>query len=458
MQNENIKNSVAIFASNYLKVAEDDVTADNYIDYLEQIISKANASAAQGIEYMPDAIYDTIIDYLRTVKPSSELLRVVWSEDDTTVEQDEDIDRFLISSPMYSILTIKDTQDKVFQDFVNRLPITYIKFHLSLKLNGHGIRAVFAYGYLVKATSRGRSTLGVDRTEQFKYFYGEYNASLAEYPLCEVRGEVLLPFSNLPEARKIKSDIKSAFTAVSALIKPSATKEEASLLHFVAYNIYADNLNFASMSEMYDFLQTHGFEVPMSATVSDKRSDLVADIPEILERMDAISQNYDYYTDGVVLSVDDLDFFRELGAADKYNHGNVALKMGRWEQNTYSGRVKEVIWKPGKSKLTPVCLIEDPDTGEEGVLTSTGNRVRNVPMYAPCYLLLVEAYVGNIINFKYGGEAGVVPCDSNGVLLTAHKSDLKPIVKSAMSGYALDYLDSDFDFDDDDDDFAHIFD
>jgi hypothetical protein len=90
------------------------------------------------------------------------------------------------------------------------------------------------------------------------------------------------------------------------------------------------------------------------------------------------------------------------------------------------GKIKNIKWVHGKSKLTPVAQVCDPENPAAGVLTATGNTVVNVPLYAPCYILMLEAYVGNFVHFKYGGEAGVIPCLPNGQLVT-DKDAIRPI-------------------------------
>ena len=113
--------------------------------------------------------------------------------------------------------------------------------------------------------------------------------------------------------------------------------------------------------------------------------------------------------------MDDLEFFSEFGAEDKFRLGNLALKMGRWKQDNYAGIVGRIEWVEGKSKKTPVAILE------EGVITASGNTVTNVPLYAPCYILMLEAYPGNLVHFKYGGEAGVVPVTRDGKLITGRE-------------------------------------
>ena len=73
----------------------------------------------------------------------------------------------------------------------------------------------------------------------------------------------------------------------------------------------------------------------------------------------------------------------------------------------YSAKIVDIKWKRGKNKLSPVAFVEP-------TLTMTGNTVQNVPLYNPYNILILNAYPGNTINFRYGGEAGVKPCLPSG--------------------------------------------
>lgn len=390
---------------------------DEFIDELESFLNACNESEAKGEELVPDGIYDTVKDWLKEVCPDSPVLGHVWSEDNSPLT---DYDRFLASNPMQSIRTIKDLHCKEVTDFVNALPNGETVLFASLKENGHGIRIVYKNGVLVKAHTRGRSSNGRDITEQLKLILGERNDALAGIPLIEIRGEILLPYSNLDTAKKYNPSIKSAFTGVSSMLRESASANETKLLKFVAYNYFCDNDSATQLYHKFEFLEKWGFETPIATFCRVTKSNFYTQIEALLDKMESLlhdakfdgsGEEYEYYTDGVVIAINDLGYFTALGSEGAINLGNLALKIGYWEQNIYSGVIEEIIWKKGKTKLTPVARIS-------GTVTAVGNTVSNIPLYAPCYILELGAYVGETIYFRYGGEAGVVPCTSDGRLIT----------------------------------------
>lgn len=396
---------------------ESESEKEEYIDTLEVLIESYNKAAREDNPIVPDSIYDTCIDYLRELKPDSYLLHTVWSADDPNVEFDEDLDKYLTSHPMLSIQTIKHISDKPVRDFKANLPVGDVEAIVAMKENGHGARVIWQDGYLVKGTSRGRSTNGKDLTEQMKLILGDYCEAFAGLGVVEMRCEILLPFSNLDVARDYNPSIKSAFSGVASMIRASASPEETQLLHAVFYDVLCDEVEFETLSEKYEYIESCGFEIPLYDIFTIDRRNFESQIEDILLEMDMKSSDYDYYTDGLVLAIDDLALFEEFGQEDKFRLGNLALKMGRWKQDAYSGVVREIQWVNGKSKKTPVAILD------EGVLTATGNTVTNIPLYAPLYILMLEAYPGNVIHFRYGGEAGVIPVTQDGRLVT--DKDLK---------------------------------
>ena len=381
---------------------EETGVTDDYIQALEEFIIDCNESEARGVELVDDSVYDTVKGWLEEVNPDSDVLKHTWSQDDSELT---DVDIFQAKYPMMSIQTIKDISDKGVDDFIERMR-GKTQMLAAMKMNGHGIRVVFKDGVLIKAHTRGRSSNGRDITRQARVFIGD-KPELKGLGLVEVRGEVLLPLDNVEKAKHFNPDIKSAFSGVSSLIKESSTEAENELLSFVAYNVYYDGSTFKNLSDKYSFLDTHGFETPCATVFSVSPQNARGAFTKIVDMFAEVQQTYGYYTDGVVVGVNSLEEFDSFGSEEHHHYGNLALKIGYWKQDMYSARIEEIKWKRGKNKLSPVAVIEP-------TLTGTGNTVRNVPLYNPYNILMLDAYPGEIIHFRYGGEAGVKPCFADG--------------------------------------------
>lgn len=455
-----------------------DAVQGEKVQELENYISECNKSHNAGEDLVPDAIYDRLMEILRQVNPESELCKYIW--EDSVDEFDDNTDSIIQKNPMYSIQTVKSYDCDEIKAYVDRLPVDFtFTAHVSVKLNGHGIRLVYKDGDFFQARTRARSSAGRDITPQLKAILEEVGLlhipELEGTDLCEVRGELVLPFCNLAEARKHNPDIKSAFSAVASMSRDSATKDEWKLLKFVAYEFLAEGNSFSSKDSEYSFLEEDcGFEVPLNWLIDDLSKDtLIEDIKGIVSdceeevKPDSDGNNgYDYYTDGLVFTINNTDDFRRLGDdGSHYKYGNMALKVGYWKQDMYSGYVQTIAWMKGKTKLTPVAIIaEDLDAitfndGEEhkyvtslkdienfndlGVITASGNRVRRVPLYEPNNILALDAYKDSVIYFRYGGEAGVVPCYPDGTPLLEGRA--KQIISNELPN---GFVDDSAEFDD----------
>ena len=389
---------------------------EDKIEALERYIQDCNeAMNGDGEPLVEDAIYDKLVQLLTQVRSDSPVLQELWSEDDEVVGS---YNKLLEENPMVSILTVKSWNDDAITQFIQRMPET-ANYLASYKINGHGIRVVYNDGNLVEATTRGRSTNGRNITEHVKIILGDYNEALSEYGLVEIRGELALKLSNLDKAREFTPGLKSAFSAVSSLIKPSATKEEVELLDFLTYGVYIEDYDFSSKEEVFSQLSEWGFETTEYISLEDiSKDDLLENMKEVVSALESNYEEFGYFCDGVVFEVSDGDVRSYLEGEGKYHDYNLALKVDSWSQDIYTGYIKEVTWKRGKFKLNPVAVVVEDLNSNEGVLTVQGNRVKNIPLYNPKNILILKAYIGSPLSFKYGGEAGVVPCFPDGKLLS----------------------------------------
>lgn len=401
---------------------------DDNVEKLEAILHECNKNMNNlYVEPVADSIYDYLYETLKKVKPTSGLFSEIWDEEGDITDYTE----ILVKNPMMSIETAKSYSCDALTNFIDRLP-DEASYFASYKINGHGIRVVYKDGDLVSATSRGRSSASRDLTQKLIWILGEHNSALEEYGLVELRGELALKIDRLDEVReRFNSGVKSAFSAVSSLIKPSSTQEECEMLDFLCYGFLCDGFSFVDREEEFQEIQRCGFLTPEFMLIESIRKEEMLDtIKEVVSVFEDNYEEFGFFCDGVVFEVNSRELFSELGIEGNHNKGNIALKVGVWEQVTYTGYVNTIIWKRGKVKLSPVAIISDnPDDAlldengiptnleDIGVLTSQGNRVKRVPLYEPKNILVLEAYPGRLLNFRYGGEAGVVPCFPDGRLL-----------------------------------------
>lgn len=426
---------------------------DKRIEELERLILDCNSKMTRTYtNQVADSIYDTLYDMLKTVKPDSEALQGIWEEDGVISDYTE----LLQSNPMMSIETAKSYDCPAIVNFIERMPEEPTSYFASYKINGHGIRVVYKDGELVSATSRARASAGKDLTRHMRILLGERNDMLADYGMVELRGELCLKLDMLDKAREFNPSIISAFSAVASMSRPYATEEEIKLLDFLCYGLIIEDFYFNERQEEFDEIERLGYKVPQFAMVENITRD------ELLEVMESLVQSFEdsyeefgYFCDGVVFEVNDRVLFDEFGQEGNHNLGNIALKVGVWKQDKYCGFIQTILWTKGKTKLSPVAIIaEKPDMilmddngtvvnyEELGVISAQGNKVRRVPLYNPKNIIILDAYVGEPIYFKYGSESGVVPCFPNGRLLS--EDVVEDVLKDEYEVWEPEGFDSSF--------------
>ena len=239
---------------------------EDQIESLESYIQDCNDAMNTNEEpLVEDAVYDKLVEILTKARSTSPILQELWSADSDTVGSFNDL---LDKHPMASIQTVKSWEDDNITKFIQRMP-EVSSYLAAYKINGHGIRIVYKDGQMVEATTRGRSTNGRSILEHMRVLLGEYNEALADEGLVEIRGELALRLNRLEDARKFNPTLKSAFSAVSSLIKPSASEEEIKLLDFLAYRVYIEDFEFTSLEEIYTTLEGWGYSVPQYISLED---------------------------------------------------------------------------------------------------------------------------------------------------------------------------------------------
>lgn len=378
------------------------------IDSLESYVGKLQDAAALGNSLVDDSIYDQHIRLLKQLKPESDLLHRNWESDDNELDEHDEL---LKEYGMCSITTITslDELDK-FRDVLDDIGEP-VSLAASLKKNGHACRAVYVNGSLYTGSTRGRYKKGRDITRHLKYVLPNYVEEWADIPLVEIRGEMLVSIDNFEN--HLKHYLKTPLSSVTSLIRESVTDNELKYLDMVCYKVLSndDRLRFDTLKDELDHLEECGFDIPHNGVLNGVTSETLDNaVTAILTYFEGLMDNGDvkYACDGIVVAINDVDLFYSQGKAGNSWKSNFAVKMGKyWESNIYSATIEDVVFIPGKSYMTPKAIIEP-------VVTSTGAKVKTVPLYNVGVMERYGYVPGETIYFRFGGETGVILCDVYG--------------------------------------------
>lgn len=382
---------------------------------LESYVATLQDAAGMGAPLVTDAQYDMHYRLLSELKPDSAVLTRNWESDDNELGE---IDELLLKFKMMSIKTIQNMSElNKFKEAVSGMNVNLFA---SIKLNGHAVRAVYQNGHLVGGSTRGRTKKGRDITRHLKATLPNYVEAWKDVRVLEVRGEMLVSLENFTE--HLKHKLKTPLSAVTSLIRDSVTEEELKYLNCVCYKIIPcedSEIQFETLQEQFEHLVENGFEVPTYKGYYGVESEnVLKTAEEILEDFSLIKDRNElpYYTDGIVVAVDNIEVFNSLGTNGNTYVGNFALKMGRhWKSDVYQSIIHGVEFIHGKRYITPKARIEP-------VATASGAEVSTVPLYNVGVMDKYKLIPGATIYFKHGGETGVTLCDEMGVMIGEQKA------------------------------------
>ncbi|MCB0830727.1 MAG: NAD-dependent DNA ligase LigA, partial [Solirubrobacterales bacterium] len=205
--------------------------------------------------------------------------------------------------------------------------ITYVT---EPKIDGLAISLTYENGKLVQGATRGDGRVGEDVTANIETIK-TVPAQIDDAPgLIEVRGEVYLPIADFAELNQKRVDaglpaFANPRNSAAGSIRQNDPKAAAERpLAVWSYGIGAlEGISFASHSEEIQWLRDHDFHVNPDIAVHES-------IEAVLERchwwLDR-REDLDFEIDGVVIKVDDIGLWNELGNAGREPRWAIAWKF-----------------------------------------------------------------------------------------------------------------------------------
>jgi len=207
-------------------------------------------------------------------------------------------------------------------------------YFCELKLDGLSASLIYENGVFVRGATRGDGYIGEDVTENLKMIGSipmKLNPPYNDY--MEVRGEVVMfkkvweDLNKKQEAQNkpLFANTRNAAAGSLRQLDPSIVKERK--LDFFAWDIAQlrtknEELKIKKHSEEHDLLRNLGFQV----SKFEKKTKKIEDIFDFIEEIGKKRENLPYGTDGMVISVDEIDLHETLGIVGKAPRYMVAYK------------------------------------------------------------------------------------------------------------------------------------
>lgn len=265
---------------------------------------------------------------------------------------------------------------------IGKLGVVKPDLFCEVKMDGLAISLRYRFGQLDSAITRGTGSQGEDVTHNVRTIQSvplvlrqptkgelqklsQFGASKRVVDKLsdvsgldiEIRGEVYFPKSefdefNKREKRAKRSEFANPRNAAAGTIRqldPSVASERH--LSFFGYSVVTD-IGLETHEGVHQVMRLLGIPVnPLMKRVSTL-SQVQAFYKKLIDRRETL----DYWTDGIVINVNNNEDFERLGIAGKAPRGALAWKYPEEEATT---RVEAVEWSVGRTgALTPVAELE----------------------------------------------------------------------------------------------------
>jgi len=247
-----------------------------------------------------------------------------------------------------------------------------ITFVTEPKIDGLAISLTYENGNLVRGATRGDGRVGEDVTLNIETIGTVPKKIEGAPPLVEVRGEVYLPLPDFAALNQKRVDAgQPAFAnprnSAAGSIRQNDPQAAADRpLAVWSYGIGAtEGIGFATHSEEIGWLRDHGFHVNPDIAVHASISEVLERCHWWLDRRDRL----DFEIDGVVIKVDDIGLWAELGNAGREPRWAIAWKF---PPTTATTKLLEIEWNVGRTgHLVPWAKLEPVRVGGVTVSNAT---------------------------------------------------------------------------------------
>ena len=259
---------------------------------------------------------------------------------------------------MISLSNAFNYDDLVSFDEKVRKIVPNATYQVELKMDGLAMSLHYSNGFFKQAITRGDGTVGEDVTSNVKTISSlpmqiEYKGDL------EIRGEVIMPknvFEQLNEERKANGEEEFANprNAAAGSIRQldSSIAKKRKLDAYWYFLMDAESIGYHTQKEALEFMDSLGIKTnPLRRICKD-----IDEVWAFIEEMTAKRNDLPYEIDGMVLKVNEIDTWNEIGETVKSPKWAIAYKFPAEEVITRLKDIKLTVGRTGK--ITPNAVLE----------------------------------------------------------------------------------------------------
>lgn len=269
------------------------------------------------------------------------------------------------------------------------------KASLSWKLDGLTIVLTYRNGVLDKAVTRGNGEIGEVITNNARVFKNLPHKITYEGELV-LRGEAVIKYSDFKKINESIEDVDARYKNPRNLCSGSVRQLNNQItakrnVHFFAFTlVHADGVDFHnSRIFQMEWLKALGFDIVEYKAVDQ------GNVETAVSDFSGRIMDNDFPSDGLVLTYDDIEYSRSLGATAKFPRDSMAFK---WADETAKTTLLNMEWSASRTGLiNPVAIFEPVEL--EGTTVSRAS-VHNLSIIESLKLGIgdtIEVYKANMI-------------------------------------------------------------
>lgn len=273
-----------------------------------------------------------------------------------------------------------------------------LDYFCELKYDGLSLSLEYEDGLLVRASTRGDGQTGEDITQNAKTIHS-IPLRIKDKRKIEVRGEGLmlkkvwaaLNKKNEKEGKPTFANTRNAAAGSIRQLDPKMAAERK--LDFYAWEIATDLPELKTHEQEHKFMQQLGFNVDQH----QRRFKNLDEVLAFIDHIGKIREDLPFGTDGVVITVNNLDLHPHLGIIGKAPRYSIAYKYPAEKATT---KVLDIIVNVGRTgALTPVAEFEPTFVA--------GSTISKATLHNMDQIERLDVRIGDTVVIRKAGE--VIP-------------------------------------------------
>jgi len=363
-------------------------------ELVEKLNEASHAYYTQGTEIITNYEYDAMYDELLALEDETGYIRDDSPSINVGYDTAAGLPKIVHEIKMLSLNKTKDREEL-------RAWLGDKKGLLSWKLDGLTVGLTYENGRLVQGVTRGNGVEGELITANV-LACRNVPKSIPHKGRVMVRGEAVIRYSDFEKINEAIEDADAKYKNPRNLcsgsirqLDPKVTAERR--VNFYAFSLtLSEGVEFSSRHEKMDWMKSQGFDT-VDYVIVDRDN-----IIDAIDKYEAAIPDFDIPSDGLVLTLEDVEFAATLGETAKFPKDSIAFK---WRDQQAETVLREIEWSPSRTGLLNPVAIFDP-VELEGTTVSRAS-VHNINIMEDLELGIgdtIQVYKANMIIPQIAGN------------------------------------------------------